>query len=164
MELRPGRLINVTLNILVAEDNADDVFLLRHAFKRAGLDGPLFVVTDGVEAIAYLNGDGVFADRAAHPLPDLLLLDLNMPRKDGFEVLEWVRANPRWARLMVHVLTASSRVTDVERAYELHANSYTVKPNRMDQLAAFAVALRQWHGFVSLARAAVKEEGAAHLL
>src|SRR5262249_3691598 len=116
----------------------------------------------GVEAMAYLNGEGAFADRTAHPFPDVLVLDLNMPRKDGFEVLEWVRANPHFGRLMVHILTASSRNADVERAYELHANSYAVKLTRMDQLIAYAHALHQWHGFVSVA-SAPREERAAQI-
>ena len=109
-------------------------------------------VSDGLEAIEYLSGEGAFADRGAHPFPDILLLDLNMPRKNGFEVLQWIRADSRCARLMVHVLTASSLDEDIQRAYELHANSYAVKPTRLDELVAYVVALNQWHGFVRLAR------------
>lgn len=138
------------LEILLVEDNPDDVFLLRHAIKKAGLAAHLTSVADGEEALAYLQGEGTFADRRLYPFPDLLLLDLNMPRKNGFEVLAWVRSDARCARLMVHVLTASSRPADVEHAYELHANSYTVKPSRLDELTAFAQALGQWHKFVTL--------------
>jgi CheY-like chemotaxis protein len=150
----------VSLNILVAEDNEDDVFLLREAFKKAGVTSHLEAVTDGVEAVAYLSGEGGYSDRATYPLPDVLLLDLNMPRKDGLEVLEWVRSDPQCSRLMVHVLTASSRASDVERAYALHANSYTVKPNRISDLVGFALALHQWHGFVTLARAPAERRSA----
>jgi len=138
------------MNILVAEDSPDDVVLLTHALRRAKLTSSLTAVRDGLEALAYLNGEGPFADRAAHPFPDILLLDLNMPRMNGFEVLERLRADPQCSRLTVHVLTASSRTADVQRAYELHANSYTVKPTRLDELEAFLVALHQWHRFVTL--------------
>ena len=140
------------MNILIAEDNADDIVLLEHAFQKAGFVGHLRAVSDGVEALAYLNGEGVYADRAAYPVPDLLLLDLNMPRKNGFEVLASVRTDSKHSRLMIHVLTASSRPADVERAYDLHANSYTVKPSRLDQLVAFAAALLQWQSFIVRSR------------
>lgn len=139
------------MNILVAEDNPDDIVLLQHAFKRAGVTTGFTTVSDGLEALKYLHGQGPFADRTRYPFPDILLLDLNMPLKNGFEVLETVRADARLTRLMVHVLTASSRVADVERAYELHANSYTVKPTRLDELAAFVQSLHQWHRYITLA-------------
>jgi CheY-like chemotaxis protein len=144
--------MEVALSILLAEDNPDDVVLLQHAFKRAGVRSHLSAVSNGVEAVSYLKGEGRYQDRAKHPFPDILLLDLNMPRMNGFELLEWVRADPSCARLVVHVLTASSRQSDVERAYELHANSYTVKPSRLDELVAFVDALHRWHAFVTLAR------------
>jgi CheY-like chemotaxis protein len=141
-----------TLKILTAEDNPDDVVLLEHALKKARLNSRLIAVSDGVEALSYLKGEGAFADRRDYPFPDMLLLDLNMPRMNGFEVLQWVRADKMWGRLMVHVLTASSRQSDVERAYDLHANSYTVKPIRLDELVAFFVALHDWYRFVIPAR------------
>lgn len=140
------------MNILLAEDNADDVVLLQHAFKKAGVNCQLTAVTDGLEALEYLKGEGAFADRSLHPFPDVLLLDLNMPRKNGFEVLAWVRKDASCARLMVHVLTASPREADVERAYALGANNYVVKPSRFDELVAFAAALYRWHDFVLLVR------------
>jgi len=141
------------MKILVAEDNPDDVVLLTHALKKANLTSTssLTAVADGLQALAYLNGEDPYADRAVHPFPDILLLDLNMPRMNGFEVLERVRADEHCSRLMVHVLTASARDADVQRAYELHANSYTIKPTRLDQLVGFLVALHQWHAFVTLA-------------
>jgi CheY-like chemotaxis protein len=142
------------LNILIVEDNADDVVLLEHAFQKSNFQGKLNSVSDGVEAIAYLTGEGSFANRGEFPVPDLVLLDLNMPRKNGFEVLSWIRAEPRFVRLMVHVLSASARPADIDRAYELHANSYTVKPTRLDELVEFAVTLQRWHRFVSLGQSA----------
>jgi CheY-like chemotaxis protein len=144
--------MKVSLNILVTEDNPDDLFLLQAAFERAGVSSRLEAVSDGVEALAYLKGNAPFEDRNAHPFPDLLLLDLNMPRRNGFEVLEWVRGDSQCSRLMVHVLTASPREADVERAYELGANSYVTKPSRLDELVAFVKALHQWHSFTVLAQ------------
>ena len=140
------------LNILLAEDNPDDVLLLQHAFKKAGVAHRLEVVCDGIEAMEYLNGENDYADREHHPFPDVLLLDLNMPRMDGFEVLGQVRRDAGYSGLMVHVLTASIREADVQRAYDLGANSYVLKPSGMGDLVAFASALNQWHQFVCLAR------------
>jgi len=137
-------------NILLAEDNQDDVLLVREAFRKAGVSSRLHVVTDGAEAVAYLKGEGAYGDRLGFPFPDLLLLDLNMPRMNGFEVLEWLRQQPSLCRLIVHVLTASSRDADVDRVYELHANSYVIKPSRVDELVAFVAALHVWHRFVCL--------------
>ena len=102
--------------------------------------------------MAYLKGENAFSDRAAHPFPDILLLDLNMPGMNGYEVLEAVRKDARYKRLIVHVLSASSRDLDIEKAYELGANSYVVKPTRVDELTRFIAALDQWHRFVALPR------------
>ena len=114
--------------ILLAEDNEDHALLTRRAFKQAGLVNPLFVVQDGEETIAYLNGDGRFANRSEYPLPTLLLLDLKMPKRNGFEVLEWLRGQPSLAALRVVVLTTSDQIHDVNRAYQLGANSFLTKP------------------------------------
>jgi CheY-like chemotaxis protein len=141
--------MDATFNILLADDSIDDVFLLRQAFKKAGVAGNLITVVDGVEAVAYLRGENPYQDRAVHPLPQILLLDLNMPRKNGFEVLEWMRQASEWRCLMVHVLSASSREADIRRVYELGANSYILKPSRMDELVDLAHALHRWHHFVS---------------
>ena len=138
------------LNILVAEDNPDDMFLLQQAFNKAKVSHRLHVVRDGVEALAYLKGEDGYADRNQYPFPDVLLLDLNMPRMNGFEVLEWARQDALCSRLVVHVLTASSRTLDVQRAYDLGANSYLLKPSRVDELMALATALDRWHHFVCL--------------
>ena len=142
--------MNAALKILLAEDNTDDVFLLQEAFKKAGAPSLLYRVADGIEARAYLQGEGVYSDRTVYPLPDVLLLDLNMPRMNGFEVLKWVRQHPHCSRLVVHILTASPREADVQRAYDLRANSYLIKPTRVDDLIAFAKALHHWHQFTAL--------------
>ena len=114
--------------ILLAEDDEDHVVLIRHAFAEADLRNPLFVVWNGEEAIAYLSGTGKYSNRDEYPLPDLLLLDLKMPRLDGFEVLKWVRQQPGLAPLRILVLTSSNELRDVNRAYQLGANSFLVKP------------------------------------
>ena len=114
--------------VLLAEDNDNDVLTLREALRRAGIEIPLQIVEDGDEAIAYLRGVGKFANRAEYPLPDLFLLDLRMPGRDGFEVLEWLRQQPSLAPLRTIVLTTSEEISDVDRAYALGANSFLTKP------------------------------------
>ncbi|SRR6266436_8450978 len=114
--------------ILLAEDNENHVLLVRRAFEQAGLVNPLYVVSNGEEAISYLKGDGKYANRDEYPLPCLMLLDLKMPKKDGFDVLEWLRAQPGFSSLRVVVLTTSEELRDVNRAYRLGANSFLTKP------------------------------------
>jgi len=120
--------------ILLAEDDANDVMLIQRAFQKAGLRNVLKIVRDGDAAIKYLRGDGPYADRDQYPLPFLLLLDLKMPGTDGFEVLEWLRDEAQLKRLLVVVLTSSNLQADVDRAYELGANSYLVKPVSFDEM------------------------------
>jgi CheY-like chemotaxis protein len=103
--------------ILLAEDREDDIILIRKAFAEAYISNPLQVVRDGEEAIAYLAGNGRYFNRAEYPLPALLLLDLKMPRMDGFEVLKWIRQQPELSSLRIVVLTASDRISDVNIAY-----------------------------------------------
>jgi CheY-like chemotaxis protein len=121
--------------ILLVEDDSNDVWLIQHAFQKAGLSEMLKVARDGAEAIDYLSGHGPYAQRERFPVPFLLLLDLKMPGVDGFEVLQWVRAEPTLRRLLVVVLTSSNLQADVDRAYELGANSYLVKPVEYEQMA-----------------------------
>lgn len=122
--------------ILLAEDSEADVLLLQRAFAHMGVDVLLHVVPDGAQTIAYLNGEGRYARREEFPLPDLLLLDLKMPLANGFEVIEWVRAQPRLAALRIVVLTTSDQVRDVDRAHRLGANSFLVKPVVFDDFKA----------------------------
>ena len=114
--------------ILLAEDEEDYVLLIKHAFEKACIPNPLHVVWNGQEAMAYLKGEGKYANRDEYPLPDLFLLDLKMPRVNGFEVLKWLRAQTGLARLRVLVLTSSEAIRDVNEAYRLGANSFLVKP------------------------------------
>src|SRR2546427_5150862 len=120
--------------ILLAEDDPNDVLLIQRAFQRTHVANPLQVVRDGEEALAYLSGQGPFSDRERHPLPVLMLMDLKMPRKSGLEVLEWVRQRPGLKRLPIIVLTSSNQSPDINRAYEMGANSYLVKPAGFDKL------------------------------
>src|SRR5881394_599790 len=99
--------------ILLAEDNENHVLLIRRAFEQAGLINPLYVVSNGEECVAYLSGQGKYAKRDEYPLPCLLLLDLKMPKKDGFEVLEWLQGQPTLSMLRTVVLTTSEELRDV---------------------------------------------------
>src|SRR4051812_45057455 len=114
--------------ILLVEDRDDDILLIRKAFERGFIDNPLHVVRDGEEAIYYLAGEGQYSNRAEFPLPDLILLDLKMPKVDGFEVVRWIRRQPGFSSIAVVVLTSSDAIRDVNRAYALGANSFLVKP------------------------------------
>ena len=120
--------------ILLAEDDPNDVLSVQRAFQRNYVANPVQVVRDGEEALAYLSGQAPFADRERHPLPVLMLMDLKMPRKSGLEVLAWVRHQPGLKRLPIIVLTSSNQSPDINRAYELGANSYLVKPAGFDSL------------------------------
>jgi CheY-like chemotaxis protein len=114
--------------LLLVEDNPDDVFLMRRALKKAGLNLPLRVVTDGRQAIEYLSGAAEYGDRARHPLPSMVFLDLKLPYLNGFEVLEWIREHPELSDLDVSILTSSPEDRDKETAQRLGVRAYLVKP------------------------------------
>jgi CheY-like chemotaxis protein len=130
--------------ILLMEDNADDAFLLQLAFRRAQVPNPIVVVRDGEQALDYLAGRGAYADRARWPLPVLALLDLRLPRASGLEVLAWLRSRPVMRRLPVVVLTSGSVPGELDRAYELGANSCLLKPLGFEALQAMVRALAEW--------------------
>jgi CheY-like chemotaxis protein len=130
--------------ILQVEDEETDVLLLRHAFKKADIANPLFVASDGAEAISYLSGEGRFANRAEYPLPSLVLLDLKLPDKPGLAVLEWMRSQTHLKTIVVVAFTSSDYEGDIKRAYELGVNSYAVKPSDNDKRVQFALRLRDW--------------------
>ena len=136
--------MNLRKNILVVDDSENDIELLRTAFRKAEFTNPLQEVHNGEEAIAYLKGEGIYSDREKYPLPSLMLLDLNMPLKNGFDVLSWVRAQPAFIRISIIILTASVRPEDVERAFVLGASSYLVKPSNLDTLVSMMRCLRDW--------------------
>ncbi len=135
--------------ILLVEDSEDDVFFMRGAFQRARVTNPLQIVTDGDEAVAYLDGHGPYRDRERFPTPFAVFLDLNLPKRSGLEVLEWIRHQSRLRALSVHILSASSRAADVERAAVLGANSYLVKPSRLDDLVSLVSAWSTLQSFTA---------------
>jgi CheY-like chemotaxis protein len=121
-------------HILVAEDDPTDAFFFQRAFRRAGIPVTLHFVRDGQEVLDYLDGKGIYADRASYPQPQLLLLDLRMPRLDGFDVLKWVRKRPDLQHMVVVLFSSSDAPRDISRAYDLGANWYLVKPHSMEEL------------------------------
>lgn len=130
--------------ILVVEDTEDDVLLIRRAFEKGKVANPLQVVRTGEDAIAYLKGEERYANREEYPLPELVLLDLKLPGTDGFEVLKWIRRQPGLSAMRVVVLTSSTQTEDVNKAYQIGANSFLVKPADFEEFIAIAHAL---HGY-----------------
>ena len=117
--------------ILIVEDNPDDRELLARAFRKAKVETPLRFAVDGDEAVAIL---GELANVPNRPNPVVVLLDLKLPRRSGFEVLEWIKGHPVLRRVPVIILTSSRENIDLKRAYDLGANSYLVKPARPEDL------------------------------
>jgi CheY-like chemotaxis protein len=136
--------MNVNQTILLVDDSENDLFLMREAFSKAEFHSPLHAVENGEDAIAYLKGEGIYSDRSKYPLPAVMVLDLNMPKKNGFDVLAWVRGEPAFKRLSVIILTASLRNEDVERAFDLGANAFLVKPATLARLVIMIRRLRDW--------------------
>ncbi len=139
--------------VLLVDDGPNEQTLFAMAGKKAGVSFGLRFASDGVEALRYLNGEEKFGDRAKFPLPDLLVLDLNMPRMSGFEVLEWIRQDSRFRELPVVIFTSSSLEADIRRAYGLMANSYLVKPMSLLVLVDMVRSLDEyWFKFSHLPR------------
>jgi CheY-like chemotaxis protein len=128
--------MDTSATILVADDNPDDVLLVRMAFKKAGVTSPLTTVSDGAQVVQYLKGEGIYADREKFPFPQALLLDLKMPNMGGLEVLAWLRHWPPGKNLPVIVLTHSCYDSDITQAYKLGANSFLVKPTDFHEFTA----------------------------
>ena len=124
--------------ILAAEDDDSDGMILEMAFESAKLPCPLVFVPDGLEAVDYLGGKGRYADRAAHPLPALVVLDLKMPRMNGFDVLGWLAEQPDLKQIPAVVLSSSAHERDMKRARLLGAREYFVKPHTLDELIKIA--------------------------
>jgi CheY-like chemotaxis protein len=133
---------------LLVEDNPGDARLTQEALRDARVLNQLDVVHDGVEALAWLRREGAYAEA---PRPDLILLDLNLPRKDGREVLAEIKSDPELRRIPVVILTTSGDERDVLAAYDLHANSYVVKPVDLDQFITIMKSIKDfWFQIVKL--------------
>jgi CheY-like chemotaxis protein len=141
---------NTPIQILLVEDNPGDVRLTREVLKDGRINNTLNVVEDGVEALAYLRREGAYADAMQQ---DLVLLDLNLPKKDGREVLAEMKADPALRRIPVIVLTSSSAELDIVAAYNLHANCYITKPVDLDQFTKVVRSIEDfWLSIVKLPR------------
>ena len=128
--------------MLFVDDDPDWIDLFRMALERAGVPDAVTGLRNGEEAIRYLRGEGPYANRAAHPLPKLVLLDLRLPGMHGFEVLQWIRRQPKLARLPIVVITGMEAPDDVRRAHELGANAFLAKPFLLPKTVAMARQLR----------------------
>lgn len=126
---------------LLVEDNLDDIFFFKRALARCHANNPLQVVTDGAEAIAYLEGSGRYANRAAFPMPKVLFLDLKLPCIDGFDVLRWLRERDLFRTIHVIILTGSDAGPDVDLANRLGAETFLSKPLRLPDLDRLVRAL-----------------------
>lgn len=135
--------------LLLVEDDPDDVLLFTAAMAQAGGGVPVRLARDGEDALAYLDGVGVFADRAAHLTPALVVLDLKLPRRSGLEVLARIRTNAASRDLPVVVLTSSNETRDVAAARALGVSDYFVKPSNLTELVAVARTIRaRWMALV----------------
>jgi CheY-like chemotaxis protein len=128
--------------ILVADDDENDLVLLRRAFHTARIFNPVVVVHNGQEAIHYLSGESIYGDREKHPWPALVLLDLKMPLIDGFEVLAWWQNCPARADLPIVVMSTSNHELDIQRAMTLGASAYHTKPSDFQCLVGLVQELR----------------------
>jgi len=128
--------------VLVAEDDPNDVFLLRRAFQKAGVSNAVVVARNGQEAIDYLNPEGKETMLGKQPLPALMFLDLKMPLVDGFDVLAWLQKQPVLHRVPVVVLTSSNQERDIEQARHMGAHEYRVKPQQFEELVAIVKEVR----------------------
>jgi CheY-like chemotaxis protein len=128
--------------ILLVEDDINDALLAKRALKQAGVTSRIAEISDGEEAITYLAGNTPFHDRTKYPLPSLILLDLKMPKLNGFEVLSWLQSRPELAKIPVVVLTGSMLPEDRNQARQLGAVGYEVKPVEFEQIVAIAQNLK----------------------
>jgi chemotaxis family two-component system response regulator Rcp1 len=139
---------NGCIQVLLVEDNPGDVRLTKEALKEGKLLNQLTVVGDGVEALSFLRRQGIYADA---PQPELILLDLNLPKKDGREVLAEIKADPNLRRIPVVVLTTSSSEEDILKIYDLHANCYITKPVDLEQFMGVVKSIEDfWVSVVKL--------------
>ncbi len=129
--------------ILLVEDDPNDVLLIRRAFAQSRVTAPLQVLHDGNVAVVYLEGKGAYADRARYPFPMLMLLDLKLPGKSGFEILRWIQERKELSAPPIVVLTADGKPSDILRAYNLGVCSYYVKPTSLSGLMELVLVLQR---------------------
>jgi CheY-like chemotaxis protein len=120
--------------IMVVEDDPNDQYLIEHSFRKLGVTDPIQIVNNGAEAIAYMKGEGKYADRDKFAYPTFIITDLKMPCSDGFAVLEFLKGNPEWKVIPTIVLSASSDLDDIKKSYMLGASSYHIKPRSQKEL------------------------------
>ena len=120
--------------ILIVDDDPHDRTFIESSFRAVGVKDPIHTVNGAEQAIAYMMGEGKYADRSVYAYPTFITIDLKMPGTDGFAVLEFLQDNPAWAIIPTVVLTSSRDLDDIKKAYRLGASSYHVKPNSLDQL------------------------------
>ncbi len=147
------------VTVLHVDDDPNDTELLRAAARKAEVPFILHNAEDAEHAIAYLNGEGIYADRNVYGVPALVLLDLKMPRATGFEVLKWIRANPKLGQVPVVVLSGSELREDIEQAYAVGANSYIVKPLGFEALVQLVKSINA--GWIAALPAATKSRSVA---
>jgi CheY-like chemotaxis protein len=138
--------------ILLVDDNPHDVVLIRLAFRKVGIIDAIHLVKDGAEAMRYISGDGIYADRRIFPPPTLVLLDLKMPGANGFEVLKWIRSQENFDSLVVVVMSGSRDDADIQHAYELGANSYLIKPTKFEDLVRMMESLKDYQNWAGRKR------------
>jgi CheY-like chemotaxis protein len=130
--------------ILIVDDDPNDLLLIENAFRGVGVTTPIHALSGGAEAIAYMKGEGKYADRATYAYPSFITTDLKMPGTDGLAVLDHLQKNPLWTGIPTVVLTGSRDADDIKRAYLLGANSYHVKPSTLEGLRQLARTLHEY--------------------
>ena len=137
---------DIPMNILLVEDNEDDILITERAFKEVKIENNLYVVRDGQEALDFIYHKGEYSDKKRYPVPDLILLDIKMPKIDGFQVLEELKKDLEYMRIPVIMLTSSKNQEDIVKSYQNHAASYIQKPiNYEEFVEVIKVFTSYWH-------------------
>jgi two-component system, chemotaxis family, response regulator Rcp1 len=143
-----GNLVNESIDILIVEDNPGDARLIREALNESEVYNNLYIVSDGVEAMGFLRNEGRFSDA---PQPDLIILDLNLPRKDGREVLAEIKSDEKLMQIPVVIMTISQAEEDILNTYKLHANCYISKPIDLNEFIRVIKSIEEfWFSVVKL--------------
>jgi CheY-like chemotaxis protein len=137
----------MTKPILQVEDSHDDALFLQSVFQKAGVTNPIITVKNGDEAICYLKGEGAYVTRDKFPLPGVLLVDLRLPGTSGFDVLEWVMAQPNLKGILILAITGHHEMGHVSRAYALGAHSFLTKPIKEEDVANLTKAFKGYWTF-----------------